>query len=491
MSYADLFKKKADPFYPMPNTGTILDISAGMWVDGIQGQAFLNGGFAPFWAIAALPNMFKSTIASFTCGAVLRAFPESTLHVHDTETTMVIDRVERMTRMAMGVASAYNRVPENLLNAGRMFFTRSVDYDGTELFELIKGFAKERKKSEKKIQLELVHPGTGQPYEYYNPVLEFWDSFSGLKAENAEAMLAEGKVGHKDLNMLAMRVNSGKSQMVEQIPDLCASAAIYLLATAHVGQAYELDPRKPGVKTLKFLKGEVKLKRVPENFSFQTGNCYVVTGMSEMVNGTGKDKMPQYPYVPGDEDAQNDLMLVKLTNMRGKFGISNVALPFVISQKDGLLPYMSNYEYLKEEAGKFGIVGNDRNYALALTPDVKMQRTDIRLKFRENPRCVNAVRILMEMHWMFTYWTEFDQDLVCEPTQLYEEIKKMGYEWDLLLDTRFWFMPVETGKGIPSITTMDLLRMRAGKYHPYWYPKSRKEMGLPEIESSGSILTKK
>ena len=491
MSYADLFKKKADPFYPMPNTGTILDISAGNWVDGHKGQKILNGGFALFWAIAALPNMFKSTIAAFCSGAVLRAFPDSTLHVHDTETTMVIERVERMTRMAMGVRSAYNRVPENLMDAGRMFFTRSVDYDGTELMELIKGFSKERKKSEKKIDLEILHPGTGGLYAYYNPVLEFWDSFSGLKAENAETMLTEGKVGHKDLNMLAMRVNSGKSQMVEQIPDLCASSAIYLLATAHVGQAYQLDPHKPNVKTLKFLKGEVKLKRVPENFSFQTGNCYVVTGMSTMINGTGKDAKPQYPYTPGDEDGQNDLMEIKLTNMRGKFGISNVALPLVISQKDGLLPYMSNFEYLKAEAGRFGIVGNDRNYSLAFTPDVKMQRTDIRQKFRENEKCVTAAYHLVNMHWMFTYWNEFDQDLVCDPTELYEEIKRMGYDWDLLLDTRYWFMPVIAGEGIPFISTMDLLRMRTGKYHPYWYPKSRKEMGLPEIESQGSIPVKK
>jgi len=31
-----------------------------------------------------------------------------------------------------------------------------------------------------------------------------------------------------------------------------------------------------------------------------------------------------------------------------------------------------------------------------------------------------------------------------------------------------------------------LLLMRVNQYHPYWYPKTRKEMGLPEIAIQGS-----
>lgn len=479
MSYASLWKP-APAFYPMPNTGTVLDISSGSWVKGHKGQMILNGGFALFWSIAALPNMGKSTIAAGCCGAVLRAFPDAALHVHDTETTMVAERVERLTRLGMGAPSKYNRVPECLMSEGRMFFTNSVDYDGTQWFELVKKFAKQRFKEEKRVELEILNPHDGKPYEYFNPVIEFCDSFSGLKAENAVAMLAENEVGTKDLNMLAMRVNSGKSQIVDQINDLAARHAIYFLGTAHVGASYQLDPRSPTIKTLKWLKGDIKLKRVPENFSFQTGNCYIITHFSPMLNGSGKDAMPEYPYEPGDEDKQTDLIEIKVTNQRGKFGISGVPIPLVISQKDGFLPYMSNFVFLKEEGAKFGFEGNDRNYTLSLCPDIKLQRTNVRQKFRENPRLQHAAYILVTLYWMFTYWTEFDDELRCTPAQLYEEIKAMGYDWDALLDSRYWFMPIEAGKDIPFTSAMDLLRIRAGRYHPYWYPKSRKEMGLPE-----------
>lgn len=484
MAFADIYAKKAVPFYPQPNTGTILDISAGSWVKGHKGQNVLNGGYALFWVIAALPNMFKSALAAACAASVLRAFIKSQMHVHDTETTMVHERVERLTRLAMHIKLAGMKVPENLMSEGRMFFTSSVDYNGTEITNLLKSYAKNREKEEKMVDLEIMNPSTGKPYRYWIPMIEFWDSLSGLKAESATQMIEEGDVGTKDLNMLAMRVNSGKSQIVEQLPDLTAKCGIYFCGTAHVGQAYQLDPHKPNVKVLKHLKGDIKLKRVPENLSFHTGNCYVITSMEVMQD---KEKKPQYPWERGDaDDHAVDLIRLKLVNQRGKFGISGVPLPMVVSQKDGLSPEMSNFDYLKEDCGRFGIVGDNTNYALALVPDQKVNRNTIRQTFRGNYAMVNAVRILVEMYWMFTYWTDFDFDLVCEPKQLYEDIKKMGYDWDLLLNTRFWAMPIEDGKDIPFLSSMDLLLMRAGKYHPYWYPKTRKEMELPEVLPQGS-----
>lgn len=488
MAFADVYAKKAVPFYPMPNTGTILDISAGHWVKGHKGQNVLNGGYALFWVIAALPNMFKSALAAACAAAVLRAFTKAQMHVHDTETTMVHERVERLTRLAMHIKLANMKVPENLMSEGRMFFTSSVDYDGTKITNLLKTFAKGREKDEKMVDLEIINPSTGKPYQYWTPMIEFWDSLSGLKAESATQMIEEGDVGTKDLNMLAMRVNSGKSQIVEQLPDLTAKYGIYFCGTAHVGQAYQLDPHKPNVKVLKHLKGDIKLKRVPENLSFHTGNCYVITSMEVMQD---KEKKPQYPWERGDADDQAvDLIRLKLVNQRGKFGISGVPLPMVVSQKDGLIPEMSNFDYLKEDCGRFGIVGDNTNYALALVPDQKVNRNTIRQTFRGNYAMVNAARILVEMYWMFTYWTDFDFDLVCEPKQLYEDIKKLGYDWDLLLNTRFWSMPIEDGKDIPFLSTMDLLLMRVGKYHPYWYPKTRKQMELPEATPQGSETKK-
>lgn len=476
--FKSAWKKPAAPFYPMPNTGTILDASAGNWLRGHKGQMILNGGLAPFSCIAALPNMFKSTIAAGYGGAMLRAFEGSVMHVHDTETTIVQERVERIVRLSMGLPLPNYTVPESLIAKDRMFFTSSVDYTGTELFNVLKDYAKKRVAEEKRVEMELVDTTTGKPYLYYVPLLEFWDSLSGLKADSAVEMLEKGDVGTSDLNMLAMRVNSGKSQIVEQAPDLTAKHGIYLLTTAHVGQQYQLDQYKPNVKTLQFLKGEVKLKRVPENLSFQTGNCYVISGYSLMTQDKG---LAEFPYEPGDESKHSDLIELTLINMRGKFGPSGIALPIIVSQKEGWLPYMCNFVYLLRSANRYGLVGNVQNYALALMPDMSISRTKVRKKLRESFAAQRAAQILMEMHWTFTYRTDIDESLYCEPEALYAELKAMGYDWDLLLNTRFWHTTINEGANVPFLSTMDLLRMRVGAYHPYWYPKSRKEMGLPDI----------
>ena len=99
---------------PMPNTGTILDISAGSWVEGDRGQTILNGGVAHFAGIAALPNMFKTTVAAGMAGAVLRAFPRGIVHAHDTETTMQHRRIEDLIRKSMRIGVGDYQVPGRL-----------------------------------------------------------------------------------------------------------------------------------------------------------------------------------------------------------------------------------------------------------------------------------------------------------------------------------------------------------------------------------------
>jgi len=484
--FGNQYQKKARPFYPMPNIGLILDISAGTWVRGHRGQWICNGGFAQFWGIIAEPNMFKSTLAAGCAGAVMRAFDDSAMHAHDTESSMQARRVERLVREAMMIDLPGIHVPEDLIEAGRLFFTSSVDMDGTEMINNLKQFAKDRFKNEKQVAYEIIDPTTGKPYMYFTPVIEFTDSFSGLKTEGATEMLEKNDVGSSDNNMLAMKVNSGKSQIIDQAPDLVAKHGIYWLTTGHIGQTYQLDPRKPTVKLLKAMKGDLKIKRIPENYSFQTGNCYAITYFSTLM---GDDKRAEFPWSPESVDTTTDLIEIRVTNFRGKFGIDNIPLPLIISKKEGLLPYMSNFYYLLRNANRYGLVGNNLNYALALRPEVSLGRTKVRMKLRESYALQRAAHILMEMHWDMTAALNFPEELRCEPTQLYEEIKAMGYDWDLLLNTRYWHSTVEQGERTPFLSTRDLLLMRVNEYHPYWYPKTRKEMGLPEIETQGSEPT--
>lgn len=468
------FLKPKTGFYPMPNTGSVLDISAGHWVDGHKGQKILNGGVALWSCVAALPNMFKTTVIARKVAMCLLAWDKSLAHVHDSETTMVESRIENLILEAMNLGCPGVNIPDTLISSGRLFFTSAVDYNATELFNLLKKIAEKREKDIPLSECEMIDTNTGKPFKWMPPLIEFWDSFSGMNAESAQDMLSKGDVGTKDLNMLAMRVNQGKSQIVDQLPTFTAKHSIYVLATAHVGQSYQLDPYRPNVRTLRFMRDNVKLKRVPENLSFTTGNCYVITSMAPMM----KDGKPEFPAIQGDENSGSDLLELKFTNMRGKFGPSDIPHSLIVSQRDGWRADMSNFIYLKNNE-RYGFEGNNVNFQLTLCPDIKLGRTTLRTKFREHYELQVAALHLVQMHWMFTRWdtTQMPEIYRCEPSVLYSDIKEMGYDWDLLLKCRFWHGEIKSKeKDIPYLSTFDILRMRVGEYHPYWYPVKKEDL---------------
>ena len=152
--------------------------------------------------------------------------------------------------------------------------------------------------------------------------------------------------------------------------------------------------------------------------------------------------------------------------MRGKNGLTGYTVEIVVSQSEGVLPSLTEFHYLKKR--KFGFTGNDRSYVLDLYPDCSLSRTTIRDKLDEDQRLARAMNITAEIMQIKEYWPTFDKDLWCEPKVLYEDLKKMGYDWNVLLDTRGWWTLQNDKQPIPYLSTMDLFRMRKGLYKPYW-----------------------
>ena len=68
-------------------------------------------------------------------------------------------------------------------------------------------------------------------------------------------------------------------------------------------------------------------------------------------------------------------------------------------------------------------------------------------------------------------WHDYDRDLLIEPSELYSKIKEKGYDWDILLNTRGYWMFNEdvSDDTLPFLSTMDLLELAAGRYEPWWY----------------------
>ena len=132
-----------------------------------------------------------------------------------------------------------------------------------------------------------------------------------------------------------------------------------------------------------------------------------------------------------------------------------------------MLPALSEFHYCKTN-GRWGLGGNDRNYWLDLYPDVKLMRTTVRGKLDNDPLLARAMNITSEMLQISQYWPAFPKELLCTPAQLYEDLKKLGYDINDLLNTRGWWTLNNKDYHVPMLTTLDLLKMRVGQYFPYW-----------------------
>jgi hypothetical protein len=171
-------------------------------------------------------------------------------------------------------------------------------------------------------------------------------------------------------------------------------------------------------------------------------------------------------------------MVLYIVNTRNKGGPSGVTFEVFISQSEGLLPNLTMFHYLKESGG-YGLhmAGNNSSFASIFYPDVKFSRTTVREKLDSDYKLTRAIEIATQMRQMEMLWSNIDPDLHCPPEVLYEDIKKLGYDWDVLLGcTRgYWVFIEDEPKVRYHLSTMDLLNMRLGRYKPKWYDEAAKK----------------
>lgn len=466
--------KKAASIRPMWNIGALFDIQTGKYYKGKHGESILCGGLNHFTGVAGLPNMFKTVISLFQLGSVMNRVSLAIMMAHDSENTLSPGRIQNVFRQFPELFGT------DLVDGGRLLFTDATVYNGNEWWNVMREYANDRRNDKSiLVTTPFVDENTGELIKVPSPTLSFLDSLSGLQTEGIMNMYEKADVGHKDLNMVAMKGAGAKSQLIDQVTGVTGGSGLHILMTAHVGQEYQLDMYKPNIKRLKFLKGDLKLKKVPENFSFLTANCWYCVSLMPMLDA---DKAPEFPR--DDEDdlkGDTDLICINLVNLRGKSGPSGIPFEVVVSQSEGLKPELTEFVYCKGYE-YYGISDKDGNkakgkpnYRLDLYPQQNLTRKTTRRLLETDPRLQRAMNITAELCMMRNLWHDLPEGLLCTPKELYDDIVAAGYDWDLLLDTRGFWLPLEE-KGayadIPFLSTMDLLNMRAGTYRPYWYDKA-------------------
>lgn len=461
--------KRSPSIRPHLNMGCLFDIPTGTYHKGPDGENILNGGLSPLTAVTGRGNTYKSTLMHYLLLTTMERYPSSNGMVYDTEISLTIHRLNHLSKTMNNLGDLETE------EANRFLLTDKTMMTGSEWFDEYKKVLKER------IKHPSSHMATtpfinheGVKLKAYKPFVAEIDSLSQLDFEVVQNMYDKNGVGDSSLNMEAMKSAGAKSQMLIQLPGLTGASGAYLMMSAHVGDEHQLDPYSPPAKKLSFLKGKSKFKRVPENFTFLMNNCYYCFSSKVLMNQS--NKTPEYPRNSEDDlKGDTDLMIVTMQNLRGKTGPTGLPSDFIASQRDGLHVGLTEFHYIKTN-GRFGLGGNDRNYYLELVPDIALQRTTVRGKIDSEPKIRRALEITSEICQMKDLWHHYPASKFPEPKDLYQCLIDKGYDWDVLLDTRgYWMFEEDSKNAKPGLSTMDLLNMYDDTWSPKWYESYAKK----------------
>lgn len=436
------------------NVGFPFDVLTGSYVPGEHDVDILNGGMQHFTGISGGGNLFKSTLSHCLHMIMLSNYPVMDGMVYDTEPPSC-----SYLRFRQMMATLDKNFDLDTLE-GRMLLTDITAMVGNEWFSKFREACAEKLKDKKDVLETPMKLRDGSFLKTPKPNCVEVDSLSMLTLELSQKIFDENEIGDGGANTEALRSQGAKTQMLIQMPHLTTSTNTFVIMTAHSGRTYDLDPRKPTPKQLQFQQQSSKLKNVPEKFSFLTNNLWHAKGGSVLKNQT--TKAPEYPRNSKDDVAgDTDLMLITFCNLRAKNGPSGAEIELIISQGEGYRPDLTALNYLKLNKG-YGMGGHNQSYFLEIYPDAKLSRTTVRRKCDEDARLRRALHFTGEMCQFKNIWFGKDRELLCEPAELYTDLIAKGYDWDKILDSRYFWAYRGTHTDTHLLTTKALLRLRRG-----------------------------
>lgn len=451
------------------NTGALLDIPTGKYIKGTHGQYVLLGGIGNITGLVGPGNCFKTTVMRYLILSALSKLYGTVEDVYynsfDTEINTQEERANHLARQFEALADA------DLIDNGIWQMTNRAIYSGNEWFTELKKYlhSKITDKRPKLYETAYLDRDGVSPLKIAQPSFTDIDSLTHFMTSDVEKTLETVELGDSAGNTMYMRQGLAKAKLLMEMPALAASSTNYFLFTAHIGKDIVM-PSAPGTppprKQLQHMSNGEVIKGVTNNFFYLLHNCWLINGARPYINqGT---KGPEYPYEQGDErQGDLDLNIVTMRQLRGKNGTSGFNIELLLSQRDGVLPSLSDFHYVKK-SNRFGLEGNDRSYSLALYPEVTLSRTTVRQKLREDKKLERAMEITSQLCQMYEYHRILINDLM-EPAELRKALEDKGYDWNWLLEnTRSWNTLDDECHPLYPLSTYDFCRVARGLYHPYW-----------------------
>lgn len=464
MSFAKKVKKAVDNI-PHFNVGCLLDIPTGSPVLGLKGETIINGGVHHLTGQTGEANSAKTGISLYQILTVMQRYPGASLTIYDSENTLPKDRVIGQARhIAPNIIFTNEDGQEDLQNFA---LVTPAEYLGDEFYEEFKDWGETRPKLKADyISTPFFNKESKEIIKILSPEFAFIDSFSAFGTTVTKKIQDDANIGESGQNMLYMKDGLVKAQMMNELPRIAIKNGLYFVMTAQIGENRSLEPNKPPRKQLGFLKNSLKIKKVPDDYRYLLHNLWFNFAMKPLMNSS--TKAPEYPRNSDENQAKGDtdLQEIVVLNLRGKSGASGKPMTIVYSQSEGVKASLTEFHHAKE--AKFGIENKQGKYTIDLYPECTVGRTTIRQMLEVDHKLRTAVKLTSDLLQVKEEWRHLPAGLVCDPKTLYDDIKALGYDWDVLLKTRSHWTYDQYTNPLPFLSIMDLLYMREGTYKPYW-----------------------
>lgn len=479
-----------------------MDLVSGTWFEGMFGEYIANAGHPFVIGMVGLGNNFKSTILDdLATEAMSRIFescfkPEkkekhlkrmkTTNSKYDTEVNV------QESRLAM-IAEACRYFKEkgiDLFNAEEIYWrvTDKTVMWGNKFFEKLKDFLAFKRKNRKDYLVEtpfLDRDGKSR-IQVILPTFGSVDSLTDFQSE-AEEKIMVAELGHSDANMLFARGGLIKTRLLGELPPMCAGGYHYMGITAQLNKDMAMATGPGGAsvprKALQYLKGGDKIVGATNKFTYATSlglNAYNARPL------TDKDRMPEYIRRGHNVEAgDTDLNIVDLIVLRNKNGPTGDIKQLIVTQTGGIEYELSQFHYIRnfpappdDKSKRPGIIGKGAYYTLALYPGKAITRNSLRDTIDEDRKLRTALwytqellEISCEERFVDAVWSKWG----CDLEVLHADLTKMGYDMDWILENcrPYWLFNNEHNPR-PFLSSVDLLRMRAGLYHPFWMTEDKK-----------------
>jgi len=466
------------------NIGSLFDIPTALILTGKRGETIINGGLGQVTGIIGAGNNYKSTITHYMMLAAadrmneagykkLNTRPDTNIvnmTTYDTEINISLDRLESL-------ASAFPSLPVNPITCedAVWYITDKSQVDASQWALSLNNYSKSKSKDKNSLVTyeAFIDPYTKENLVGIVPSFAEIDSLTEFESSSSMDQLSQD-LDSSDTNTYAMKQGAFKTKFLSQIPRISTTSNIYLLLTAHIGEKIDMATgpakyNKP-TKKLQYLKSADTIKGVSTKFTYLLHNCWAAHTASVMINKS--DKAPEYPS--SNNSTSTDLNKVMLTQLRGKSGPSGFTIELIVSQEEGVLPALTEFHHIKSH-NRYGIEGNMIHYHLSLMPEVSLNRKTVRSKIDNSRLLRRAINITSELLQLETYMAGRlkRENLLCTPKELYEDIKALGYSWDMILRTREYWTVNQYSNPRPYLGVIDLLKMRGKKYFPYFLNKDK------------------